>query len=499
VIFSLFSGRREQEQNGSGSSIYSQFACDSGFDYVRGMSANRSSILPPPPPTPIERFLSPFGRFARTESSGGVVLIVSTIAALVAANGPWAEAYHHFFETPLALRFGSHGLEYSLHHWINDGLMAVFFFVVGLEIKREVLVGELASMRRAALPIAGALGGMIVPALLFALLNLGGSGASGWGIPMATDIAFAMGVLALMTNRAPAPLKIFLAALAIADDIGAVLVIALFYTAVIDMRMLVIGFALILALAMFNRLGARRPYIYLVLGIAVWVCFLKSGVHATVAGVLVAMTIPARTRIDTGEFLERGRQILKGFDEAGPEGPDILTNHAQQSAIIELENTAEAAQAPLQWIEHGLQPWVAFVIIPLFAFANAGVELKGELAQAFTSPVTLGVLLGLLVGKPLGITLFSWVATKLKLAALPSGCEWRALHAVSWLGGIGFTMSLFITGLAFGDPTLVTDAKVGIFAASIGAALAGWLLLRRERPRDVAEVPPGEEPAASGG
>jgi NhaA family Na+:H+ antiporter len=215
--------------------------------------------------------------------------------------------------------------------------------------------------------------------------------------------------------------------------------------------------------------------------------------------VLVAMTIPARTRIDTGEFLERGRQILKGFDEAGPEGPDILTNHAQQAAIIELENTAEAAQAPLQWIEHGLQPWVAFVVIPLFAFANAGVELKGELANAFTSPVTLGVLLGLLIGKPLGITLFSWAATKLKLAALPSGCEWRALHAVSWLGGIGFTMSLFISGLAFtGDEALVTDAKVGIFAASIGAAVAGWLLLRREKPCDVPEVP-DPEPAPAGG
>ncbi|HEX8903428.1 MAG TPA: Na+/H+ antiporter NhaA, partial [Longimicrobiaceae bacterium] len=280
-----------------------------------------------------------------------------------------------------------------------------------------------------------------------------------------------------------------LAALAIADDIGAVLVIAVFYTATINLQLLLLGLGLIVALGVFNRLGARRPYIYIVLGLAVWLCFLRSGVHATVAGVLVAMTIPARTRIDTGEFLERSRQILKAFDEAGPEGPDILTNRAQQAAIFELENTAEAAQAPLQWIEHGLQPWVAFFVIPVFAFANAGVELKGELAQAFTSTVTLGVLFGLLVGKPLGITLFAWAATRLKLAALPTGCGWRALHGVSWLGGIGFTMSLFITGLAFRDGALVTDAKVGIFTASICAAVAGWLLLRRENPCDLPEVP----------
>ncbi|HYH80686.1 MAG TPA: Na+/H+ antiporter NhaA, partial [Longimicrobium sp.] len=327
------------------------------------------------------------------------------------------------------------------------------------------------------------------PALIFAALNVGGAGAAGWGIPMATDIAFAMGVLALLGNRAPAPLKIFLAALAIADDIGAVLVIAVFYTASIDVRALLLGLGLIVALGVFNKLGARRPYVYVVLGLAVWLCFLKSGVHATVAGVLVAMTIPARTRIDTGEFSQRGRRILDAFDAAGPDGENLLTNRGQQAAIIELENTAEAAQAPLQWIEHSLQPWVAFIIIPLFAFANAGVVLEGELAQAFTSPVTLGVLLGLLIGKPLGITLFAWLAVRLRMAALPSGCSWRALHGVSWLGGIGFTMSLFIAGLAFDDAALVADSKVGIFTASVGAALMGAFLLRRQPPSNVPEVP----------
>lgn len=451
-------------------------------------------ILPPPPPSPIERLLSPFGRFMRTESAGGVVLIVSTIAALAAANSPWADAYHALWETVLSFRLGTHALAYSLHDWINDGLMAVFFFLVGLEIKREVLVGELASARRAALPIAGAFGGMVVPALIFTAFNAGTAGARGWGIPMATDIAFAIGVLVLIGNRVPAPLKVFLAALAIADDIGAVLVIALFYTAAIHVELLLLGLALIVALGVFNKLGARRPYIYIVLGLATWLCFLKSGVHATVAGVLVAMTIPARTRIDTGEFSERGRRILDAFDDAGPDGENILTNRGQQAAIIELENTAEAAQAPLQWIEHGLQPWVSFVIIPLFAFANAGVELGGELTGAFASRVTLGVLLGLLIGKPLGITLFAWLSTKLRVAALPAGCGWRALHGVSWLGGIGFTMSLFVTGLAFADPLRVTEAKVGIFAASVCAALAGWLLLRREAPSTVPEVPEDDAP-----
>jgi len=451
-----------------------------------------TSILPPPPPSPIERLLSPFGRFMRTESAGGLVLIASTLAALVAANSGWAAGYHALWETVLSFRVGAYTLEYPLHEWINDGLMAVFFFMVGLEIKREVLVGELASARRAALPIAGALGGMVVPALIFTALNLGGAGIRGWGIPMATDIAFALGVLALIGNRAPAPLKVFLAALAIADDIGAVLVIAVFYTAAINLELLLLGLGLIVALGVFNRLGARRPYIYIVLGLAVWLCFLRSGVHATVAGVLVAMTIPARTRIDTGEFSERGRAILDAFDAAGPDAENILTNRGQQAAIIELEDTAEAAQAPLQWIERGLQPWVSFVVIPLFAFANAGVELRGELARAFTSPVTLGVLLGLLLGKPVGITLFAWAATKLRVAALPGGCGWRALHGVSWLGGIGFTMSLFVTGLAFRDETLVTEAKVGIFTASVCAALVGWLLLRREVPSDVPEVPDDE-------
>jgi NhaA family Na+:H+ antiporter len=452
------------------------------------MSAAPYSITSPPPPTPIERVLSPFGRFMRTESSGGIVLIACTVAAVFLANSPWSGAYHHFWETELSVGVGGYRLAYPLHHWINDGLMAVFFFLVGLEIKREVLVGELASARRAALPIAGALGGMLVPALVFTLFNLGGPGAAGWGIPMATDIAFALGILALLGKRTPVALKVFLAALAIADDIGAVLVIAVFYTERISLAALSIGLGLLVLLLAANRLGLRRPGVYLAIGIVVWLAFLGSGVHATVAGVLVAMMIPARTRIDTGEFLARGRALMDAFDDAGEEGKDILANHGQQRVMLEIEHSAEAAQAPLMRIEHELQPWVSFGIIPLFALANAGVELGGGVLSAFRGPVTLGVLVGLLIGKPLGITLFAWLAVKIKAAALPEGCDWKALHAVSWLGGIGFTMSLFITALAFGDEVLVADAKVGIFAASIGAALVGWLLIRRLAPVTDAEA-----------
>lgn len=436
-------------------------------------------VLPPTAPTRFQRILSPFSRFARTESAGGIVLIACTLVAIGWANSPWAQSYHHFWETELSLRWGQHALRYSLHHWINDGLMAVFFFLVGLEIKREFLVGELASMKRAALPIAAALGGMVVPALIYAGLNVGTEGQRGWGIPMATDIAFALGVLALLGPRTPLALKVFLAALAIVDDLGAVLVIAVFYTADIAWSALGIGALILAALIVANRLGARSPLIYVGLGWALWVAFLLSGVHATVAGVLLAMTIPARTRIDTTEFLDRGRRLLDHFDVAGEEGPDVLTNKGQQAAIQEMENLCEAAQAPLQRIEHELHYWVAFGIIPLFALSNAGVHLGGNLAAAFAHPVTLGVTLGLVIGKPIGISLFAWLAVKARMAVLPDGIGWRAIGGVSLLGGIGFTMSLFISALAFPDhPELNEEAKIGIFAASVVAGILGWLALR---------------------
>jgi Na+:H+ antiporter, NhaA family len=447
------------------------------------MTASSTPIVPPPAPTPIERLLSPFGRFMATETSGGIVLLVCTAIAVIWANSAWAGAYHHLWETEVTVGAGAWRLAYPLHHWINDGLMVVFFFMVGLEIKREVLVGELASPRKAALPIAGALGGMLVPAAIYTAFNAGGLGERGWGIPMATDIAFALGVLALLGPRTPVALKVFLAALAIADDIGAVLVIAVFYTEKLSLWALGLGLLILAAMALANRLGVRRPAVYAILGVLVWLAFLKSGVHATVAGVLAAMTIPARTRINTREFLDRGRHILDEFDRAGREEPDILTNRGQQAAIAELEKSSEAALPPLLRIEHGLQPYVAFGIVPLFALANAGVELHGGMLAELGNPVTLGVLVGLLIGKPIGITLFAWLAVRMNLASLPDHCTWKALHAVAWLGGIGFTMSLFVTNLAFpGHEELVNSAKLGIFTASILAALIGWQLIRRLAP-----------------
>ncbi|MET0399562.1 MAG: Na+/H+ antiporter NhaA [Longimicrobiaceae bacterium] len=447
------------------------------------------------PTSPIQRLLAPVSAFIRTESAGGLVLMAAAAVALVLANSPWAGPFHHLWETVLALRVGPWEASHSLHHWINDGLMAVFFFLVGLEIKREALQGELASPRRAALPAAAALGGMVVPALFYAAVNAGGAGAAGWGIPMATDIAFALGVLALMGPRVPLALKVFLTALAIVDDIGAVLVIALFYTGEIAWGALAAGLLVLALCAVANRLGVRGPLPYILLGIVVWSCFLASGVHATVAGVLLAMTIPSRTRIDADEFLEHAEQDLAAFRAACARGSSVLTNPGQQAALSGLESATEAAQAPLQRIEHDLHMPVAFGIIPLFALSNAGVTLSGRLGEAFTHPVTLGVILGLVLGKPLGITLFSWLAVRIGLAELPAGVGWRAVHAVSWLGGIGFTMSLFVAGLAFPDGTLVAESKIGIFAASIAAGLGGWILLRGtlERPRD--EAAPASEDA----
>jgi NhaA family Na+:H+ antiporter len=440
----------------------------------------------PVPPTPAERILSPFRRFMQTESSGGIVLLLAAIIALIWANSPVWESYHHLWEQYLTFGFGEWEFHLSFHHFINDGLMVIFFFLVGLEIKREMMMGELASVRAAALPIAGAIGGMVAPAAIYVLVILmSGSAADtatmmqGWGIPMATDIAFALGILALMGPRIPLGLKVFLAALAIVDDLGAVLVIALFYTADLNLGALGIGALILLALVILNRLGVRRPLVYALMGLFLWAAFLASGVHATIAGVLLAMTVPARTRIDTEHFLEGSREVLDYFEKSGVEGESVLTNEGQQASIALLEDNCEKAQAPLVRIEHDLQLWVAFLIIPLFALANAGVHLAVDLGEALTNPVTLGVIFGLVLGKPVGITLASWLAVKAGLAALPKGVDWKAIHGVSWLGGIGFTMSLFVATLAFGEGSpLLDSAKIGILSASALAAIVGWVLLR---------------------
>lgn len=365
------------------------------------------------------------------------MLLIVTAAGLAWANSSWANGYvallHH--DITIGPTAAVH-LSLNVHEWINDGLMAVFFFLVGLEIKREMLIGELASVRRAALPIAGALGGMLVPAVLYALINGSGAGARGWGIPMATDIAFALGVVALLGSRVPSTLKLFLAAVAIVDDIGAVLVIAIFYTASIMRSALVAASVILMLLTVLNLAGVRRAIPYLVLGVALWVAILLSGIHATVAGVLLAMTIPARARDPNVEPL--------------------------------LERMERALHAP-----------VAFVIVPLFALANAGISIGSIESGAFSLPVMMGVMLGLVIGKPLGITVASWLAVRTRLATLPEGVTWRSLNGVSWLGGIGFTMSLFVGALAFTDEALLDSAKVGVLISSALAASAGWLMLRR--------------------
>lgn len=428
--------------------------------------------------TVAERVTAPLHRFMRRAPAGGVVLIACAALAMLWANSPWAAGYHALWEMPIALGVGDVGMRLTLHLVINDGLMALFFFLVGLEIKREVLVGELASARRAALPVSAAMGGMIVPAILFATLNSRGAGSAGWGIPMATDIAFALGVLALLGDRIAPSLRVFLSALAIADDMGAVLVIALFYSGHVAWGALLAAAALVLLSAIANLAGVRAPWAYAVIGVALWAAVLASGVHATVAGVLMALTIPSRTRIDEGAFLRGARRALDDFHDARAPERTVLSSRAHQEALYRLEELTEKAQPPLARLEHGLRGIVTFGIMPLFALANAGVSLRGA-APLLASPVALGVVLGLFVGKPTGITLAAWLAVKSGLAERPSGTDWRSIHGVAWLGGIGFTMSLFIAGLAFGHSSaMLTAAKLGTFLASVSAGAVGWALLR---------------------
>ena len=453
--------------------------------YRRGMTTPASSSVHASTPPLIERLLAPFQRFAGTASASGVVLLAATAIALGWANSPWAHGYHALWDTPLALGIGDWTTSATLHHLINDGLMAVFFFLVGLEIKREMLSGELASLRNAALPMFAAVGGMLVPAALYLAVARGGAAAGGWGVPMATDIAFALGVLALLGDRVPTGLKVFLAALAIVDDIGAILIIALFYSGGVAWAALGGATVILLLSAGANRAGVRNPWAYAAIGFALWAAVLSSGVHATVAGVLLAMTIPVRTQIHEAAFLRSAQRALADFDAAAvvtaldPE-ITVLSNTDHHTAVEELETLCEMVQPPLIRLEHALHGIVAFGIMPLFALSNAGVSLSVEAIRATAgSPVALGVLVGLTLGKPLGIAAFSWLAVRLGIAALPSGVTWPMLCAAGVLGGIGFTMALFIAGLAFADLRLLDAAKFGILVASTVSGVAGWLLLRR--------------------
>lgn len=428
------------------------------------------------------RVLSPFEEFLRRTTAGGVVLIAAMLVALGLAASLGEEAIHQFWEQTFAISAGEgFKLELSWHHWVNDGLMALFFLLVGLEIKRQVLVGELSSLKDAALPISAALGGMIVPALIYTAFNAGTPAAAGWGIPMATDIAFAVGILVLLAGRVPKSLIIFLTALAIADDLGAVLVIAIFYTANLDPRSLAAAAALLLVLVLFNRGGIRHPLPYAVAGVLLWGVVHASGVHSTLAGILLAFTIPARPTFTPAHFERRIDELRSAFhadrlDLTTPDDP--LSNERMASIAEAMERSAAAVQSPLQRIEHGLAPWVTFAIIPIFALANAGIDLRGVAwSQALSNSVTIGVLAGLVIGKFIGISLFSWLAVLLGLARLPSGVQWKHLLGAAWLGGIGLTMSLFIAQLASTDPELIQQAKLGILLGSAISAAIGMVWL----------------------
>ncbi len=427
--------------------------------------------------SPIDQILKPVSRFINQEFTGGIILFVNVVIAILWVNSSWAESYHHLWETKLFVGFADSVFSQPLHIWINDGLMAIFFFVIGLELKREFMAGELSTLKKASLPMMAALGGMLVPALVYYVMNRNLESAHGWGIPMATDIAFALALLSMAGKHIPGSVKVFLSALAVADDLGAVLVIAFFYTANIAFVPLIIAGVLLIVLVMGNLLGIRGMLFYLVIGIAVWAGFLFSGVHATIAGVLVAFTIPARTKINETEYIKNIRKNIADFETEIPLLGSLTTTE-QHHTIEKIKKLSTDAETPLQKIEHALHPWVAFVIMPLFALANAGMEIGSDFFSSLLNPVSMGITGGLVAGKFIGILLFTWIMVKLKLSALPDQANWKHITGVALLAGVGFTMSLFITGLAFDHPEMVVQAKYGILLASVVAGISGILVLK---------------------
>ncbi len=419
-----------------------------------------------------------FQRFFRTETVGGLVLLLFGIAALLLANSPLAETFERLWQIPITVTVVHHSLALTLHQWINDGLMAVFFLLVGLEIKRELLVGELASAKKAVLPIVCAIGGMIVPAAIYLMFNMGGFGSRGWGIPVATDIAFALGALALIAPDAPIGARVFLTALAIVDDMGAVLVIAIFYSHAIAWGSLAGAGAVLLILIGFNVARIRQLWPYLLAGIALWYFMHQSGVHATVAGVMLAFTIPTRTRINAAQFSRKTLDVADQFGRGETGDSLVVTSERQQEALFALKHASEGVTAPILRLETALHNFSAFVVMPLFVFANAGVAIRLSMQHA---NITLGVLAGLVIGKPLGIMAAAFLGVKSGIAKLPAAVGWASLLGYAWLAGIGFTLSLFIAMLAFDGTASVDAAKQGILAGSLLAGVAGAIILRAAR------------------
>ena len=423
--------------------------------------------------------VNPLNKFIKMEAFSGILLMFVTVLALVLANSDLKDAYFGFFQNRLTLAVEGFELSKPLLLWINDGLMAVFFFLVGLEIKRETQTGELSSLKSAALPAFAAIGGMLVPALFYEIFNYYGSGWPGWGIPMATDIAFALGVMTLLGKRVPLSLKLFLTALAIVDDIGAVVVIALFYTSKISVTALVIGSVIFVVLMILNTLKVYRVSIYLILGFFLWVALLKSGVHATIAGVLLAAAIPGKSKNNLNECVSSNESVLKKLKGTAYDPDDSpKKNRKLIHAIFTIGDNCTHAISPLLRLEYSLHSWVAYFIIPLFAFANAGVIFKSSLMNDIGNPISMGIFAGLVLGKPVGIGIFTWFATRLKVASLPAGVKGRHIIGAGFLGGIGFTMSIFIDNLAFPtDPYNIEIAKIGILFSSLIAGIIGYVIL----------------------
>jgi NhaA family Na+:H+ antiporter len=443
--------------------------------------SENGSTHPTPLEAQIERTLSPFQHFIRNQATGSVLLLVCTAAALLIANSSLAHDYRALLDTPLGLVFGDLSLKMSLHHWINDGLMALFFFVLGLEIKREILVGELRQPRQSLPVIAAALGGMLVPASVFYALNADTASVHGWGVPMATDTAFAIGVLILLGRRIPPALITFLTALAIIDDLGAILVIALFYTEAISLAWIGGAVACLAVLIACNAAGLRHPLIYWIGGGIVWGAMLGSGVHATVAGILVALIVPARPKREPRWFIHRTRRLIDRFETIADASERPILGDEEQHAVVEkVQQTAEKATTPLRRWENALEYPVALLVLPLFALANAGVPIdQTSLTALWSDRLALGIVLGLVIGKAVGITALTWVALRLRLGQLPAGVSLRHIIGIALLGGMGFTMSIFIAGLGFADnPHALVMAKTAILIASLIAGLTGYLWLR---------------------
>ncbi|WP_162056404.1 Na+/H+ antiporter NhaA [Pontibacter pamirensis] len=427
--------------------------------------------------TILDRTIEPINKFLHYENSGGAVLLLSVLVAILWANSPWREAYHHLWETEFSIGLTGNLLTYSLHHWVNDGLMAMFFFVVGLELKREIIAGELSSFKKALLPMAAALGGMIFPAFIYFIINIGQPSLSGWGIPMATDIVFALALISLAGDKIPLSAKVFLVALATVDDLGAVLVIAFFYSSNLSFESLAYGLALLSILLIANRAGVRNTLLYALIGIGgVWLAFLLSGVHATIAGVLVAFAIPARTKIDESAYSDSMEVLVAEFEEEIPTRGPLMTQK-QHQIIEKVKNKSAEAQTPLQKIEVALHPWVTFLVIPLFALANAGVEIGSTFFTDLLNPISIGVFAGLIFGKLVGILLFTWVLVRFRVVPLPKAVTWTHIVGIAFVAGVGFTMSLFIAALAFKDPHMIEQAKYGILLASVVSGTLGvWIL-----------------------